>query len=208
MKPSPQSRYPDYYARKVVYLDLDGVVIDFCSSALRLLGLDHKYDTTDIDCWDGLNHLVEREGLCDKGEGAHYVWSRIDAQGAEFWAGMDSLHPGMVLLSSLLANKVPVVFVSAPSRDPGSAAGKLQWLQDNIPDEEYLGRPLNRCFALCPSKHLLAHGNAVLVDDRPLNVERFQASGGTAMVWPQPWNTSGTLDYIRAVDTVLKKALW
>ncbi len=37
-------------------------------------------------------------------------------------------------------------------------------------------------------KHLLAHKDALLIDDRDENVAEFRHAGGKAILIPRPWN--------------------
>lgn len=171
----------------IIYLDLDGVLVDFVGGALRLLGLPES-DRQHVVEWDALSRIVEDRGMCYPDQGHDYVWARVDMAGEDFWADLPTLPHGAVLLTNILTANIPVVFVTASSRHHSSAAGKQKWLSDNLPHDVYQGKPLHRRFAICPTKHLLAHPGALLVDDRPRNVDLFRGAGGKAVLWPQPWN--------------------
>lgn len=181
----------------IVYLDMDGVIVDFVGGALRLLGLPEEARDQCVE-WGSLADIAVDYGLCPA-EGSHaYVWDRINAAGVDFWADLATLPTGMVLLTRLLTAGIPLAFVTASSRHHTSAAGKQLWLEQNLPHDAYQGKPLHRRFAICPAKHLLAHRDALLVDDRPRNIDLFQKHGGVGMLWPQRWSGWPTADLVGA----------
>lgn len=185
---------------KTVYLDLDGVLVDFIGGALAALGVPDAA-RHELTHWNSMDEQAERHGLCPPGQGNAHVWSTIDDLGADFWAGLDTLPYGNVLLTHLLACNVDLCFVTAPSRHHDSAAGKVMWLKNNLSNEVYRNKPLHRRFALCPTKHLLAAPTKLLVDDRDRNCRLFRKAGGQTVLWPQPWN-SATYTKREAIDHV------
>lgn len=73
------------------------------------------------------------------------------------------------------------VLVTTPSRCSSSYVGKLNWVR------RHLGERFNR-FVLTGDKSLMAHPDAVLVDDKEENVVRFQEAGGRGILYPRYHN--------------------
>ncbi len=151
---------------KTAYVDMDGVLTDFVAGALA------AHDKTlppDQVAWD----FNEQIGLT-----AEEFWRPL---GYVFWAELGWTHEGKDLLASierLFGDNV--IIVSTPSKGIGSADGKIAWLEQHLP--RYA-----RKYALCPPKYMLAHPNAILIDDSDANVQNFVARG-KALLIPRPWN--------------------
>lgn len=159
-----------------IYLDLDGVLVDFVAGVLRAFDLSPAL-VCDVPGWDAIpatisKHLGETVTDAD-------MWRRIE--GASFWAGLTWTEHGRELYEACASTGLPVVFMSSPCNDPYSAAGKLQWLAREIPGGA-------RRYALSPCKHHMAHRGALLVDDSGRNCAKFREHGGKAFLWPAPWN--------------------
>ncbi len=43
-------------------------------------------------------------------------------------------------------------------------------------------------YVIGPHKHLLAKSGGILIDDSDTNCQKFRLSGGTPILFPQPWN--------------------
>jgi len=166
----------------IVYLDMDGVVVDFIGGVGRLFGIDNLRGTwQDRIIASGCNNPEYRVspvlGLTE-GE----VWRRIEEAGVEFWRALEAHEWYPDLLNFLEERYGRVVYLSTPA-NPSSATGKIQWLRDRH------GSGF-RDYVLCApeNKALLAGPEAILVDDYPKNVEAFQRAGGVGILWPMPWN--------------------
>ena len=183
---------------KIVYMDLDGVIIDWDTASMELFG----FRGVQADRWDHLVELVaERDGI-DKDRAMGRVWAAIDREGPEWWANMDVYDAGLALYEACW-QVAPVVFVTSPSRSPSSAAGKVMWITKHAKTftrlrgkarhsfGEFGMKPARRAYAISPAKAMLAGPTKLLIDDRKLNCDRFVAAGGEALLWPQPWNSAG-----------------
>lgn len=157
-----------------VFCDMDGVLCDFVSAAMRVHGA-----TFEPSAWPaGIDDLAGLLGLTlpafwreiDRFEEQHGFWSRLKA------------YPWV---TDLVAMAEPFGFTVAtsPSRDPFCASGKIQWLK------RHLGESFG-AFMVGPQKELLAAPGRVLIDDRDESIERFQQAGGQGILFPQPWNTN------------------
>lgn len=182
--------------RATIYLDLDGVLVDWLRGILTLAGVpadEHAAWRQRCTDWDAVNRLfAEAIGVPEK-QGMDALWAAVDEKGADWWSDLPWTPRGRQLLVACLETGCDVVFVTSPSRDAQSAAGKIGWLAMHVKGQDRLNRPHKRNFAICSAKHMLAGPGKLLIDDRAKNCERFEEHGGTAINWPQPWNQDHTL---------------
>ncbi|MCA9072771.1 MAG: hypothetical protein KDA84_27800 [Planctomycetaceae bacterium] len=170
-----------------IFLDMDGVLVDFSSAALRLHGVE------DIEWPRGEWDFPKVLGI-SRGE----FWSKIDSQGSEFWANLEP-YPWYRELLDLVAEAAPFSILTSPSLSPSCPKGKLVWLSKHMPRRN--GRVF-RDFLIGPAKHLLAKDSRVLIDDSDTNAENFRAAGGEVILFPRLWNrqhhhAESPLDYVR-----------
>jgi len=158
-----------------ILLDMDGVVTDFLSRAMAL------HDAEDIlQQWPSdASDAPEALGLSKEA-----FWKPIDALGPQFWETLPTYSWSIELVETL-KRVAPVTILTNPGNQSTSCvAGKVQWLKDQLPGVPYL---------IGPEKHLCAKQGAVLIDDRVKNVASFAAAGGQTILFPQPWNTKGSI---------------
>ncbi len=175
---------------KAIYLDLDGVLVDFVGGVLRAFGYLPELGAN-VRGWDEIPTYLS--GLLGQTVTDADMWRRIE--GASFWRSLAWTEHGRDLLEVCDASGLPIVFMSAPCADPYSAAGKLLWLADNVPDGA-------RRYALTPCKHHMAHRGALLIDDGQHNVEAFREHDGKAFLWPAPWNAYACMPSADSVERV------
>jgi 5'(3')-deoxyribonucleotidase len=155
-----------------VFLDLDGVLVDFVGGALRV------HNATHIPYHDIRWGLVEQIGIS-----ANQFWRGIDAAGEDFWANLVWTHDGREILKMVLDHfgVENVCILTAPSNHHSAAAGKVRWINEHVPE-------LKRQYVLSAAKHFLAGPDKLLIDDHDGNVDKFRAAGGEALLLPRPWN--------------------
>jgi hypothetical protein len=107
-------------------------------------------------------------------------WQAIASGGEAYWTNLIE-YPWFDPLYRALKELAPVIFLSSPSRSPSCLSGKLRWLQTRF-------SPYFRDYIFTTHKHLLAGSNRLLIDDDEGNVDKFQAAGGKAVLFPQVWN--------------------
>jgi predicted kinase len=143
-----------------VYCDIDGVIADF---------------------EDGYNKLTGRNA---PGVNAPYnkndFWDPINKAGAKFWANLIWISDGKQLWSYIA--KYNPTLLSAPSIDPSSEKGKLQWIEKHVP-----GTPV--VFKQAKNKKDLAEPNAILIDDRKDNIQQWIDAGGIGILHTSTDNT-------------------
>lgn len=164
-----------------LYIDLDGVLADFFGGVCRLLDRDPGPPTSDMG-------LARHFDMDDDA-----FWRRIDDAGHTFWAELEPYpwtHELLAIAGKIVGSKGFVVIATSPTWHGSSAHGKMEWM------DKYVGAGSHfRDFMIGTHKHLLAHSTKqMLIDDRPGQVEKFDEAGGRAILWPMPWNGTGTLD--------------
>lgn len=170
---------------KIIFLDVDGVLADFCGSALKLIGVDLAAPSEGADLTTKLKHTLiqsyvetgNREAFESIFDSAANMRRIIDAEGEKFWAEMpaythadDLVH---AVTSQATRHGISVAFLTDPGYFQHSANGKLRFLSK-------WQAPL----VLAKEKHLLAHPHALLIDDYRVNCGKFIAAGGAAYHWP------------------------
>ncbi len=175
--------------RPLVFLDLDGVCVDFVSAACRL----HGTTPEQID-WHTCGFYIA-DGL---GLSRDQFWEPIRQAGSAFWRDLEPYPWLGELLEAVEGAEVHVC--TSPSRDPASLMGKVEWIYRHFP------RHLHRQFVLTQQKHLLARPGRFLVDDAEFNAEAWENAGGSPILFPRPWNAASAeaTDPVAAVRRALQ----
>jgi 5'(3')-deoxyribonucleotidase len=182
---------------KVLYLDMDGVLVNFVGGVCRALG------TTEEELiarhsppvpWD-LRKLFGRS------------FGEIEAKLDEgFWSNLDK-YPWADELVEYVTGYFPnrVVLCTSAGR-PGTsffhqaAIGKSLWVHKHFPE-------FADSMVMCCQKWHLAGGGKVLVDDSTKQVLEFASHGGTGIVFPQWWNCRWLLVKYGVWIDVVKEAI-
>lgn len=172
-----------------LFIDLDGVLCDFMSAAFRVF--DREYVPAE---WpEGETDLATVLDVPEK-----LLWAAIDLDGPRFWAELADL-PWTLDLCDLCDEVAPGNWFVAtlPQDSDDCYAGKALWL---------LGADISpsRNAFLGARKDLLAGPGRFLIDDNEQNCHDWEAAGGTAILFPQPWNSlrpvalaGNSFDYVR-----------
>jgi hypothetical protein len=131
-----------------IFVDMDGVLVDFEDGYERLTGKNIKG-----------NHV--------KGDAT--FWQPITDAGIKFWAGLKWMPDGKELWSYIKPYNPEIL--SAPSREESSKIGKHVWIKNNIPGVKLILRSAER-------KQELAEPNAILIDDKEDNIQQWKDAGG------------------------------
>ena len=142
-----------------IYCDMDGVLADFESGYEELTGIDLQGEF--------------------KPEGEEF-WNPISKAGVGFWAGLKWM-PGGQRLWDYLKPFNPVL-LSAPSREQSSRIGKHVWVKHKIPGTKLILRYASQ-------KQELANPESILIDDRQVNIDQWEAAGGIGILHTNADNT-------------------
>lgn len=174
--------------KKIIYLDLDGVLVDFVSGALKEIGVTEysiPQNEYNIENWGGVNISTED------------FWLAIDKTNEHFWANLEKFSWADDLVE-LCQDFGEVFFLSSPSRNPYCVAGKMLWIQKHYPK-------LVRNVILTGKKHHCSAKGRVLIDDSPHKVTPFLKYGGEGILFPAAYNLVGEVDDV--IDYIEKKLI-
>jgi len=160
----------------IVFLDLDGVLVDFVGGINKAFKLtpSSRPNEKGGTVWNWYRDY----GITDE------EFNEVCTE--EFWHNLNWMQDGQRILS-LLEQRIPkgvIYLLTVPMPNKGSWTGKYLWIKDNMP--EYT----ERLIVSSAPKKLFAPGN-LLVDDKDSNIDEFILSGGKAILVPRPWNRRG-----------------
>jgi hypothetical protein len=132
-----------------LYVDLDGVLVDFQKGYYELTGLDLQGKYVKFD---------------DK------AWTHVDARGPSFWADLEWTNDGLILWNYIRKYKPKIL--SSPSRSSSSREGKTIWCNRLKPSmSELILEPRHK-------KQLYSGENKILIDDMPSTIKEWTEKGG------------------------------
>jgi len=182
---------------RVIYLDMDGVVVDIVKGVADWL---RYYCNKDIPNY---NQLIGRWPRGDYemseqfGVPEEEMWWQIERGGVRFWRTLPCYDSPRQFYYNLKDTFARVIFLSTPGgRGQGIAdclAGKMLWLQD------IFGLDFKE-FIFTSHKEQLARHDAVLIDDSAENCKKFVDAGGHAIVYPRPWNNAEIVDGVSTLQ--------
>jgi hypothetical protein len=158
---------------RAIFVDLDGVLADFHRPVTALYGLDPE--ALDDSAWAEVGEWGLSIPKPD-------FWARIQACGSDWWAELPKLPWADRLWRACKAACQQVVVLTTPGPFPESAAGKYQWVREQLDTHDMLiGRP----------KEVCSKPGHLLVDDRASYRPRWEAEGGKMLSLQRPWNLDG-----------------
>lgn len=157
-----------------ILLDMDGVLCNFVGGCCKVL---NKNEQKVLQDWPINQYDVEPVF----GVTTEQLWTAINSGGKDFWANLEEYSWAKELYKEC-QNYGNVYFLTSPSIDPQSLAGKLEWIQ------KFTGNPSPRNYLMGSPKFLCAKLDNVLIDDSDENCDKFKSANGTAILFPQIWN--------------------
>ena len=168
---------------KQIFLDMDGVIVDLHAAVAQRLGL------VDMTVFNrGELAMTDAE-----------IWSGTDA---EWWANLPWMSDGeaIVKVCEDAVGAENLIICSKPANWPGSAEGKLRWIENHLPGYA-------RRFVLTPDKAWCANGRTLLIDDNENNIFGFRAAGGATLLCPRPWNALSGLTAVDYIEFTIQEML-
>lgn len=158
---------------KTVFLDMDGVIVNFRKGVHDAFGKLYDYSTlsnkwTFWDDWDDVT-LEMVNHACN----------------TEFWRHLEWTEDGRDILS-VIFNKFDVnqiYLLTDPVIGTGTEDGKTKWIKGRLLDGF-----IKRTIITQAPKHLLARPDILLIDDKDQNIDEFVQAGGRGCLVPRPWN--------------------
>lgn len=157
-----------------IFLDLDGVIVDWDRGVIEWFGLNATHD--DITHWGS---MYELSGMTE-----HDFWE--DLATPLFWENL-MFTPIAFDLLKLLTIWKPCLLTSPAMK---TAGWRQNWIQKNLPSYFHSKR-----YLIGPGKQYCASPDAILIDDYEENIKLFESWGGRGLLFPQPWN------YLRDIKT-------
>ena len=120
---------------------------------------------------------IDLKGEFKKGDD---FWDPIKVAGVGFWAGLKWMPGGQELWDYLKPFNPQLL--SAPSREQSSRIGKHVWVKHKIPGTKLILRYASQ-------KQQLATPESILIDDRQINIDQWEAAGGIGILHTSTDNT-------------------
>ncbi|MDB4300279.1 hypothetical protein N9923_00750 [bacterium] len=120
---------------------------------------------------------IDLRGEFKKGDD---FWDPIKVAGVGFWAGLKWMPGGQELWDYLKPFNPQLL--SAPSREQSSRIGKHVWVKHKIPGTKLILRYASQ-------KQELATPESILIDDRQINIDQWEAAGGIGILHTSTANT-------------------
>ena len=146
-----------------IYCDMDGVLVDFEGGYEKLTGIDLKGEY--------------RPGVED-------FWKPIEQAGVKYWASLKWMPDGKQLWGYI--KQYTPELLSAPSKSESSKIGKYVWVKNNLPGTKLILRYASQ-------KQQLATPESILIDDRQVNIDQWEAAGGVGILHTSADNTISQL---------------
>jgi len=155
-----------------VFLDMDGVLVNFMDGAHRAHGRTYVESEYPAGLWEIADHWAITPDE---------FWAKIHAD-PDFWHQLTPYAwcDEVLDLARTVAKQVKIA--TSPAKSPYCFSGKRIWWERFIPRDVEL--------IICKSKHLLAAPGRLLIDDADHNVDAWRNANGSAVLFPQRWNTA------------------
>lgn len=141
--------------RYILYVDMDGVLVDFVKSFARISddnSLKHPHDY----------HSKYGDAF----------WDLLKEQDIDFWKTMDWMSDGKHLWS-FVKYKNPIILSTPVTGHKPSYDGKKFWVKQHLGNIETI---------LSDRKEQYATSNSILIDDMERNISRWNAAGGIGIL--------------------------
>ena len=161
---------------KEIYLDVDGVIVDFLGGLHETFGLPYSCDE---------GYQYER-GKWDMLGDMPVSFAAINAVCTEqFWENLNWMVDGRDILRLILQvfPCTPIKLLTTPMPNSGSWSGKYRWVAKNLP--LYAS---GLVVTHVPKHEFVNRKNLLLIDDRDTTVDNVKRVGGSAVLVPRMWN--------------------
>ena len=144
-----------------LYIDLDGVLVDFLSGVSKLFNIEINNHAQ----WD----ILKKDH-----------WNEITSNGVDFWYDLPWVSDGHILWN-YVRKYSPYILSAYPVNPEGSKfakIGKRKWVRDNL-GNQYVHRTIT-CKGI--EKQNYASPTSILVDDSKRNIDQWISKGGIG-IW-------------------------
>jgi len=150
----------------IIFCDMDGVLVDFDKGYNNLTGkpTNHNDVQDKNEFWRTLNNSLKDKNITEY----------------EYWVNLPWMSDGMILWNYI--KKFTPYILTAPSRDPGSKQGKIEWANR-------LDGMKNIYFKPAYAKAEYSKKNRILIDDKSSTIEQWNQRGGIGILHTSTTNT-------------------
>jgi hypothetical protein len=152
-----------------IYLDMDGVIVDFDKRFEDLAGMGPR----------------EYEDSFGKEKFWDFIDSKEKGGGVGFWVGMPWMPGGKALYNRVAQHNHALL--SSPSRSESSKIGKRLWRKKFTPSTKLI---LAQSF----NKKNYADKDSILIDDRESNIQQWREAGGIGILYKSADQVNKELD--------------
>lgn len=182
-----------------VMLDIDDVLNNFTSHAMRYLGCDNV--EFPVECGYNIVAAINLAHPIHNKWTPNQVWTHL---GERLWLDIpvSDLCADVVWDCVELVGQDNVFLCSSLTKNHRCTKGKLGWMDRCLPGW------LRDQYILTPHKYLLANENTLLIDDYHGNTSDFEEAGGRTILVPRPWNPNNrynTKSYVKGALSHLRK---
>ena len=159
--------------RKMIFIDCDGVLCDFVGAVRDLFDMPNNWVPAEYDFIHEVDENIPR------------FWLKT-SKTENFWKDMDPLEDGLQFCHEInRINPKPIVvpITQPPPMGQNFYYERTAWLRSWFVGD--LEPPI-----FYSNKSLFSCRNILLIDDKDSNVDEWRAAGGTAILWPRPWNSA------------------
>ena len=206
-------RLPDS-SKPEVFVDLDGVLVDFYSAACALGGKkiedapEEALATCDV-AWIPGYPVGDRAG-------SNHFWALLREKGPRWWLGLEMYDGALDFVRGIIemVGFDNFAICTSPHRmATPSADGKVGWVDSVLAMSLMMDMGLEQLptidWVLTPAKHRVAAPGRILIDDNPDNCSDWKKKNGVAYLCDAPWNKGGmSREQILSELTIYIGSVW
>ncbi len=155
-----------------VFLDLDGVLVDWSSGLCKLLKIDRYAPEA---------QAILRSSSAIQGwkfGSLQDVDNAVNKAGYNFWMNLELL-PWAYKLIALVEEHADLYFLTSPSNFPAAAHAKVDYINQRFGRKKYI---------ITEHKYVCSRENCVLIDDMQKNIDEWSQGDGLVFHWPCQWS--------------------
>lgn len=174
-----------------IFVDLDGVVVDFLHGYCKLAGVSDK----DPDVRSMLKNYESLRDIPRQWANEKLVDQRILDAKAKFWENLKPLPWCDYLFKELERTGKEVYILTSVGKFKDGASAKLHWVQQHMPQFN------SKHIIITKEKYLLATSESILIDDLSKNTGPFEEHKGYIWHWPNQYKLlDGDINIITEIE--------
>jgi 5'(3')-deoxyribonucleotidase len=174
-----------------IFLDLDGVLVDWSGGLCKLMNIDPMCDEA--------QRILKMDKAISgwKFGSVENVERKVNEAGYDFWYNLE-LTPWAYNLLHLCEQYSPVYFLTSPGPFHAAGHAKLDYIEKHF-------RSTNTI--ITKHKEICAGPRYVLIDDLKRNITEWEHHGGIPFHWPCQWELRKNPDLLESTLSNLEQLL-